>query len=144
MSIDLAQIPDETIRHEWAHFRGFGWDDEKIAVRLGFAEHTPAQWERNTPTTTKGSRAHREARRREVRILTAEGWSASEIADALGCSLDIVHKDRKRMGLRQIGLNSATCPVCGQKVLATAVLATHPDLAGVQCPMSGQPARAAS
>ncbi|RPA65757.1 hypothetical protein EF294_03195 [Gordonia oryzae] len=138
MSIDLAQIPDESVRHEWAHFRGFGWDDERIATRLGYSEDTPKQWALRAPKVTRGTRQHREARRGEIRRLTSEGWTAAEIASALGCSIDTVHKDRRRMGLLLIGDQSAECPVCLQKVQSTAVYAHHRDVTGHDCPMSGQ------
>lgn len=44
LPLPLDAIPDADLRHEWAHFRGYGWDDHRVASRLGVEIGTMQQW----------------------------------------------------------------------------------------------------
>ncbi|MFT4088273.1 MAG: helix-turn-helix domain-containing protein, partial [Gordonia sp. (in: high G+C Gram-positive bacteria)] len=68
-AIDIDRIPEPDLRHEWQHFRGYGYTDTKIAERLGISERTIARWHRDDV-------AKSEERRTRVAELTAAGKSA--------------------------------------------------------------------
>lgn len=54
--LPLSAIPDRHTRIEWEHFRGFGWTDERIAIRLGFHPETPQKWAERHPSHVRPTR----------------------------------------------------------------------------------------
>lgn len=42
--LPVEAIPDPIIREEWAHYAGYGWDDDKIAEHLGIRPDTLTQY----------------------------------------------------------------------------------------------------
>lgn len=99
LPLDAISNPD--IRHEWQHFRGFGWDDRRIATRLGIEVATMQQWNlryrrRGAPSRTRSLAAKR---REKVDALRAAGMAPADIAARLGIRPHTVHSDCSHLRL---------------------------------------------
>lgn len=103
VTIPAAAIPDPEVRHEWEHFRGFGWEDRRIACRLGIDWTTVRKWASQFARTgTAPKHRPRATRRRElVAQMRAAGVDHSTIAERLGVSRRTVYDDCFRLGITE-------------------------------------------